>query len=430
MSWASGLKYAAPPDVPGLSTSTCLARSVADLEHAHAVERVRRRGIVEPLHPGDLGGRGRRGEDGEHETRGRNGQHRSSPPPHARSVAAAWRRRPREGLGPAAAGVSELSRRDASAGLTGRRAALTRRRAAVTRRSPGRNARPATARGRRRRLRRRRRRRSRGRGRRRFGRPGAGAGGPARVARAGGLARSAGGAGRCRFAGVRSLASAGRAGTAGVSPRIGAGRSGAAIGPASGRRSRRVAGVPCGVVAARLPGAGVPRSRSRGPRGDGIGDDRAYRLVGADPGRSGDQRQRHQLERRRAGQRGAPHDHSGGADGAPRAARANAGTTPEDVLEHGRSGERRERGCEQGECGPAAADRLLEVLARLAATEVGADLAPAQQAQVGRGDPLAHEVAAHLVAIPQLVQGRACLVDELLAAGLRGAERRCDLRRS
>ena len=296
----------------------------------------------------------------------------------------------------------------------------------MTRRSPGRNARPATARGRRRRLRRRRRRRSRGRGRRRFGRPGAGAGGPARVARAGGLARSAGGAGRCRFAGVRSLASAGRAGTAGVSPRIGAGRSGAAIGPTSGRRSRRVAGVPGGVVAARLPGAGVPRSRSRGPRGDGIGDDRAYGLVGADPGRSGDQRHRHQLERRRAGQRGAPHDHSGGADGAPRAARADAGTTPEDLLEHGRSGERRERGCEQGECGPAAADRLLEVLARLAGTEVGANFAPTQQAQVVRGDPFAHEVAAHLVAIPQLVQGGACLIDELLAAGLRRGERGCD----
>ena len=152
--------------------------------------------------------------------------------------------------------------------------------------------------------------------------------------------------------------------------------------------------------------------------------------IGTDPGGPGEQhRSRHLQRHGSGGRRDAPRGHAGGAHRATRTARATARcTTPEHVPEHRCRNHRREWRREQSECAPARADRLLEVLARLTATKVRADLPPAQQAHVPRRDALAHELAAHLVALPQVVQGQTGLVDELLTGGLRRTERRADLR--
>ena len=80
------------------------------------------------------------------------------------------------------------------------------------------------------------------------------------------------------------------------------------------------------------------------------------------------------------------------------------------------------------ECVSPRTDRPFEILTRLTATKVRADLPPAQQAPIPRRDALAHEFAAHFVARPEVLEGRPGLVDQLLTSGLRRAERRADLR--
>ena len=134
--------------------------------------------------------------------------------------------------------------------------------------------------------------------------------------------------------------------------------------------------------------------------------------------RDGDRRQHHGdgLRARRRADRPAGR---GAATG--RGARAGAAA---ERREHGGS---RDRGREGGEVRTALADRGLEVAARLALAQVGADAPAAQAAPVRGGDRLPDRRARHVAPLSHPMQRRSGLVDGLLGGGLRDPEGGADL---